>query len=206
MVDPSGNAIVANVQISRKIWGQIVPFNVPEVPTAPAADLPPVETLEHVLQRLVASARRVMEERPIFTRRALINSIPGSDWDEAGPNSAKRIYQYCGYSFSSGPWRDAIVRFGVDPRKDPSCRMYQTLMFQLENEPRDNRAKYVRTQNDRSKTEQVRQKTSHHFDGKTVSRDGKVWQVCDISDPLLGRVLATTNLREECHVSRPREN
>lgn len=164
-------------------------------------DLSPVESLELPLQRLITSARRLLEERPIFTRRALKNSMPGSDWDTIGQNSAKRIYQYCGYQFSAGPWRDAIVRFGVDPRKDPHCRIYQTMMFMLENEPKDSRAKYNRTRADPGTSGQVSNKESHLFDGKTVYKDAKTWQVCDISDPFLKSLLATTDLRKECHVS-----
>ena len=203
VVDQLGNVRTTNVHGPRKISGLPVRFDIPEAPSRPADDLPPVESLEPSLQRLIASARHLFEERPIFTRRALINSVPASDLDKIGPNSYKRIYQYCGYSFSSGPWRDAVIRFGVDPRKDPACRMYQTMMFMLESEPKDSRSKYNRTKADRSKTEQVSRRESHLFDGNTVSKDGKTWQVCDICDPLLQSLLATTELREKCHVSPP---
>ena len=186
-----------------KVLAQLVRFDIPEVPQSPVGSLPPVESLEPAMQRLIVSARRLFEERPIFTRRALINSVPASDLGNIGPNAYKRIYQYCGYSFSSGPWRDAVIRFGVDPRKDPQCRKYQTMMFMLESEPKDSRSKYSRTKADRSKTEQVARRESHLFDGNTVSKDGKTWQVCDICDPLLQRLLNTTNLREKCHVSSP---
>jgi hypothetical protein len=38
------------------------------------------------------------------------------------------------------------------------------------------------------------------FDGKSVSVDSKVWQVCDITDPLLSSMLSTPDIREDCHV------
>ena len=180
---------------------QPLPFDIPEIPMAASTNLPPISTLDRSLQRLIASAQRLMEERPIFTRRALINSVPGNDWAIVGSNSAKRVFQYCGYSFVSGPWRDAVVRFGVDPRKDSGCRIYQTMMFMLESDPQDNRAKYVRKKANFAISEQILNKESHLFDGQTVSKDGKTWQVCDITEPLLKNLLATTDLRKECHVS-----
>ena len=42
---------------------------------------------------------------------------------------------------------------------------------------------------------------SHLFDGSVVSKECKVWQVCDISDPTIAPLLATQNLRPNCHVS-----
>lgn len=200
VVNELGNATTINIHAAPKIWNQPVPFDIAEVPIGPA-DIPPIETLPPAMQRLIASASRLMEDRPIFTRRALMNSLSGSDWENLGQNVAKHIYQYVGYMFASGPWRDGVVKFGVDPRKDPACREYQTMMFMLEKEPKDSRARWVRTKNDpKVVVEAIRKKESHLFDGQTVSKDGKVWQVCDITDPFMKKLLATTNLRKECDV------
>ena len=184
-----------------KVASPPVPFDVDTVPQAPSPDLPAVDTLTPAMQRLVKTALSVAQERPIFTRRALYNCIPGNDWDVVGPNSAKNVYQYVGYTFSSGPWRDALVKYGVDPRTDPSFRKYQTMIFMLDTEPKDSRAKFNQTKPDRTKSEQVLKKESHLFDGVTVSTDGKIWQVCDITEPFLKDLLSTTKLRKECHVS-----
>ena len=189
---------MTNVHAPAKVWGQPVPFDIREIPSAAPIELTPIEALEPAFQRLTARVRQAMEERPIATRRVLLNLMAGTEMDTIGLYSAKRIFQYCGYSFSSGPWRDAIVRYGVDPRKDPSCRVYQTMLFMLENEPRDNRAKFIRPQ---TNTYVERTLNSHIFDGQTVSKNGKVWQVCDITDPLLQNLLATPNIRQDCHVS-----
>ena len=200
VVDDSGNVTTVNVHASPKTGNPPLPFDIEVVPQAPPPDLPAIETLTPAMQRLINSTLRIMEDRPIFTRRALYNCIPGNDWDIVGHNSAKHVYQYVGYMFSSGPWRDAVVRYGVDPRTDPSFRIYQTMIFMLETEPKDTRAKYTRTRLDRTKSEQVLRKESHLFDGMTVSTDGKIWQVCDISEPFLKNILSTPNLRKECHV------
>ena len=201
VIDHLGNVITLNVHAGPKTANPPVPFNIDIVPQAPSRDLPAIETLTPAMQRLVNTALRIMQDRPIFTRRALYNCMPGDDWDVMGQNAAKHVYQYVGYMFSSGPWRDALVRYGVDPRTDPKFRIYQTMIFMLEMEPKDSRAKLNRTKVDRTKSEQVLRKESHLFDGATVSTDGKIWQICDITEPFLKELLSTTNLRKECHVS-----
>ena len=39
---------------------------------------------------------------------------------------------------------------------------------------------------------------THIFDGKSLSLDGKVWQVCDITDPTIISLAKTKHLREVC--------
>ncbi|CAD6587677.1 MAG: tau 95 subunit of transcription factor TFIIIC [Alectoria sarmentosa] len=202
VVDHLGNVSTVNVSAGPRIGNPPVPFDVDIVPQAPSPSLPAIETLTPSMQRLINTVLDLMKDRPIFTRRALYNCIPGNDWDVLGQNSAKHVYQYAGYMFSSGPWRDALVRYGVDPRTDPSFRKYQTMLFMLEVEPKDIRARSNRTKPDRTKTEQVLRKETHLFDGTTVSKDGKIWQVCDISEPFLKALLSTTNLRKDCHSER----
>ena len=152
------------------------------------------------MQRLIAACRRLMEDRPIFTRRALMNCTACKDWDNVGQSGGKMVFQYVGYSFGSGPWRDAVVRYGVDPRNDAQYRFYQTMMLMLDNEPRVGRSKGTKSKPERTKMAQELSNESHIFDGTNVSKDGKLWQVCDITDPLFKDVLATEYLRTECHV------
>ena len=140
--------------------------------------------------------RQLLEERPIWTRRAIGNRLvaPGREWS----NVAKHVYQYAGYMFRSGPWRDAVTKFGVDPRSDPKYRIYQTMTFQID----DKEVEDLEMPNPggRKIDRKAKNKQSHLFDGKTMRLDGKVWQVCDIVDPLLKSLLDTDNLRDECHV------
>ena len=201
MTDELGHTTMANLNLLPKVWAQPLPYDIDTVPAGPPPDIPPIGSQPPAMQRLIAKARRLFEERPIFTRRALLNMLPDKDCNIVDKSSAKYVYQYVGYLWASGPWRDAVVRFGVDPRKDPECRKYQTMMFMLEKEPKDSRAKYSRPRPEPAKTEQIMRRESHLFDGRNVSMDGKVWQVCDIMDPLLMDILATTNIRKECHVS-----
>ncbi|PQE29754.1 hypothetical protein CJF32_00000412 [Rutstroemia sp. NJR-2017a WRK4] len=151
-----------------------------EVPTKPPHAVPG----DPVLRDFVGALQQVMNERPIWTRRALANRLA----NETGLYLMKPALSYVGYQFRAGPWRDAVIRYGVDPRKDPTCRIYQTLFFKLyedderagEGKWKDNRSQYTRNQ-----TYGTGDVPSHMFNGTSLTLDGKVWQLCDITDPLL---------------------
>lgn len=166
------------------------------VPIGPRDDLEPIDTLEPLMQDLIQLLRQLLEERPIWTRRAINNRLigPGREWSSV----AKHVYQYAGYMFRSGPWRDAIVKFGVDPRSDPKYRIYQTMLYQIDEKEVEDME--LPDPGGRKSGRKSKNRLSHLFDGKTAALDGKVWQVCDVVDPLLKSLLDTDNLRDECHV------
>ena len=202
-IDAHGNVTLLNTADIPKYANQPVTWDVSTVPTGPVVDLPPEGSLEPPLQRLIEAARQLIEQRPIWTRRAFHNNLPAADWAKVGAHGARFVYQYVGYMFGSGPWGNAIVKFGVDPRSDPSFSIYQTMMFMLESEPGDSRLNKLRerrTEKDANRATNALIKNSHFFDGKNVSLDGKVWQICDITDPLLNTILSSAPLRDTCHV------
>lgn len=183
-----------------KQMNQHVPCDTTSVPTAPSSLLPDESTLEPPMRRVIAHAHSLFESRPIWTRRALYNSLPKADLKDVRWAGTRHIQQYVGYCFDSGPWRDAIVRFGVDPRRDPECRIYQTVALQLESSLRGSGAiDAVMIKRDWRTIAALHERKPHLFDGKEVHTDGKTWQVCDISDPLLRRILDKAPLREKCH-------
>lgn len=198
-IDPLGNVTLKNDQVAPSAQNQAVLSDTYKIPTGPADDLPAISSLEPAMQRLIHQALLLLEERPIWTRRALRNHLSEADWNIIGSNAARYIYQYVGYLWASGPWRDAIVKFGIDPREDPKYRIYQTTMFIIEPVPR--RPKENGDPSSGYSTTKPRSRESHLFDGKSITLDGKVWQVCDITDPQLASILSTSNLRDECHVS-----
>ena len=182
----------------------MVTWDAPSVPTAPSEDLPSESALLPSLQSIIAAVRELFTRRPICTRRVVQNSVPADIWKAVGPNTRKQIWQYVGFIWSSGPWRDTICAFGVDPRKDRAMRQYQTVVFQFDPEPMIRRAdgveiSKVKMDSDLAAKAEVRD--GHVFDGSTVRLDGKVWQMCDIADPLLKLILGTEHLREECEMS-----
>lgn len=91
---------------------------------------------------------------------------------------------HLGYFIKFGPWRETVAKYGVDPRKDSKYRLLQTVLFQEKD-----LAAFLGTADE-----------THVFDGKTIVDVGKIWQLCDITDPVTRRLIDTDNLREECDV------
>ena len=220
----------------------MVTYSVSTIPTQPPLELPPVSSLDERTQGAIRVMRGLFDQRPIWTRRALINVC-----HDLPESVIKPVFQYAGYMFRSGPWREAIIRFGIDPRTDLKYRVYQTLMFHMahfdppqagigaggggggggeegtstaQNEMARNpknkinkknrkiRVKSTRWNEDRTRYRHIargkeRHRHSHIFDGQKVILDGNVWQVCDITDPLIKRLLETDKLRDDCDVMKP---
>ncbi|KAL1871049.1 hypothetical protein VTK73DRAFT_2284 [Phialemonium thermophilum] len=179
------------------------------VPTGPRSE-PNMDDPQ--VAAVIQEMRKAMEERPIWTRRSMLNRL-----NEAFGSLSKRgsllrsCMHYAGYQFKGGPWRDSLVRYGVDPRSDPKYRIYQTLIFKLHKTNVGNigkswqsvRREEVAAASNfgrgwQSSGDQATAKPSHEFDGKQFSTDGKVWQVCDITDPLLARLFSESPVLPDC--------
>ncbi|KAL8669705.1 MAG: hypothetical protein Q9168_005716 [Polycauliona sp. 1 TL-2023] len=193
-----------NVQVPQRNRISMAAFDTPTVPAQPPEDTVPEESLPEPFRALVGAVREILSHRPVCTRRYLQNHIPVDIWKKVGPNAAKQLWQYVGYIWNSGPWRDSICALGVDPRKDKEMRWYQTMMFQLEGESGE--SKFDKGKASRDRTKMARElaaadnnREGHIFDGRKVGLDGKVWQLCDITDPMLREMLETDALRDECH-------
>lgn len=190
-VDEDGKAIMVNVQGRlAKTYGHYIDYNHYPVPTQPAKNL---ANSRQVPKDLLDRVREALEERPIWTRRALVTRIAPYYSD----NSLKIAVQLVGYQFKGGPWRDAVIKYGVDPRPDPKYRIYQTLAFKLERLPNDSTVKngIVRAMG----REEARR--SHLWDGKEYCTNGKFWQICDITDPFLVKMINDAPLRNECDIA-----
>lgn len=124
-------------------------------------------------------------------------------YNKLGWDKRTRLRQaavYCGYFFESGPWREALISWGVDPRKDRRYRKYQTVSFMSYKKRgtarhHDAFDKHVQELS-RMTAEQLRHQ--HTFDGVHASNTGNTFQFCDITDPLLAKILATENIRTTC--------
>lgn len=145
---------------------------------------------------IMAQLDQAFDDRPIWTRRALLNHLAGKlrNWNEL-----KKYLNFSAYQFKGGPWRDAVVRYGVDPRTDAKYRIFQTLMFKLPRQKRADEGQSWRSLR-RVQMGPVREyveelSNSHIFDGETYHADGKVWQVCDVTDPLLKDLLDNASTR-----------
>ncbi|KAA8642948.1 hypothetical protein EYZ11_001093 [Aspergillus tanneri] len=210
-VDTSGNITTINTQQAAKVRTHLVAYDVAEVPTKPRESCPPISSLEENLQETIRAVEELFTQRPAWTRRGLRNSLKTGDQRYL----LRHAIPYVGYIFRSGPWRDAIVKFGHDPRTSPDYRIYQTLMFRIlprEPEvardgaggrrhtlPRLNEASYSASGTDPVSTD------THLFTGQLpLVVDGRMWMFCDIMDPLLRNILFPPDpppagfLRETC--------
>lgn len=124
-------------------------------------------------------------------------------YNKLGWDKRTRLRQaavYCGYFFESGPWREALIAWGVDPRKDSEYRKYQTVSFMSYKKRgtarhHDAFDKHVQELS-RMTAEQLEHQ--HIFDGIHASETGNTFQFCDVADPLLAKMLATDNIRTTC--------
>lgn len=179
----------------------VVELDAETIPSQVPVFLEPEHSLDAKLRACIRKFREELEKRPIMAKRVQGNLVANSD------HLLRRAWCYVGYMFSAGPFRDAIIKFGVDPRKDPVCAKYQTLWFQLPGETGYGRSKgsenvpsRLNGKTPRAPKIRAKSRDSHIFDGETLFRDGKTWQICDITDPLLKDFIDNTPLRDDCDV------
>ncbi|KAF2171083.1 hypothetical protein M409DRAFT_51304 [Zasmidium cellare ATCC 36951] len=205
--DEVGNITSKNISTParRLTWG--LPADVDEVPQGPPLDIPRHSPNGDLLPRAIKELQKILDERPLVTKRVALNAMP-----PCSETIFKEATQYVGYSFKAGPWRDSLIKYGVDPRKDPKYRFYQTLMFQVDKEafkPENVAAreeggaaskKTASTTWSRTLRHTRADPTTHIFDGKNITANGKTWQICDLTDPVVHKVFNTKNIRSECDV------
>jgi len=201
---------VVNVTSRVPAAGYFIAHDEYPVPSGPSRE---PDMTDPQVALIMTEMRLAMEERPIWTRRSMWNRL-GSRFASLPKSGSlvRHCLQYAGYQFKGGPWRDALVKYGLDPRSDPKYRIYQTLIFKLHktrigtvgrswqavrrNELGvTNFGRYWREMGDEQSL-----LGTHIFNGEAFSTDGKVWQVCDITDPLLAKLFADAEVRTDCDV------
>jgi general transcription factor 3C polypeptide 5 (transcription factor C subunit 1) len=190
-VDPStGKTFLKN---NQKLWRpkmDYVPYYMETVPQEPGVMPEDPELLQFINELAV-----VYNERPAWTRRAIGNHFKHSPRIRL----LKQALPFIGYGFKGGPFRDAIIKYGLDPRKDKKYRIYQTTYFQIvEKELRAIGTPWrdARFTNKKDVTDD----TGHIFDGKSLAVDGKIWQMCDVTDPLLAKLIREAPFRQEFEI------
>ncbi|KAI5854325.1 RNA polymerase III transcription factor IIIC subunit-domain-containing protein [Tricharina praecox] len=179
-----GKTSLLNFQAAPKTLTPMVHVTIAEIPTKPA-DVPEYAQLDSLHKECVDHLRALFEQRPIWTRRALYNNFP-----KHLQTMVRFTMAHVAYMWRAGPWRDTCVKYGVDPRSDPKYRFYQSVFFQIETHK--SRPSYQSGSNIDN---------SHIFDGKRLIRDGRCFQLCDVTDPLMQQLINTPNLRKTCDVS-----
>ncbi|KAJ3147212.1 tau 95 subunit of transcription factor TFIIIC [Geranomyces variabilis] len=184
---------------------------------------PATATSEGVSDAGQQAMRTLFSMRPVWTRLALINSLPA-----AHRGDLKILLPLHAYSMTAGPWRDTWIRYGYDPRLDPEARFYQIIdvrflkpLKHFERAKRligvadsaqllPKRAHIQSMHNplDPDADEDAAQKTGvespktfdgHIFDGITPRESG-LFQACDVTDPdLLKLIKSKRHVRHKYH-------
>ncbi|KAJ4346770.1 tau 95 subunit of transcription factor TFIIIC [Didymosphaeria variabile] len=189
------NGAVAEVNLHKSLaWSgySIIKPNAEGVPMRPKSSLPRESDLTPYVQELIRSIRRELEKRPIITRHLLYNTL---GWDKR--DRLRQAAVYCGYFFETGPWREALIAWGVDPRTDPKYRFYQTVSFLSYKKTGTARhfTRFDQHVRDLAELSPQELRKQHTFDGVHVSRTGNLFQFCDVTDPLIQRILRTEDIR-----------
>ncbi|KAI1180835.1 hypothetical protein F4777DRAFT_527164 [Nemania sp. FL0916] len=196
-LDDEGETRLINRQGRNKFsYGHFIhhdAFPAPENPTRVDGEA------QKIPASLMQQLRHAMEKRPIWTRRAIVNQVRGNYTESV----LKVALQLMGYQFRGGPFRDAIVKYGVDPRHDPKYRQYQTLSFKLaKNFVGATKVPWQTIRRGQVKSYSKNEDpTSHMWDGESYSTDGKLWQICDITDPFVVEIIEKAPMRPECDLS-----
>ena len=149
------------------------------IPTQPPATLaaPPPTSL---VATIVTSLRTLLSTRPVIPRRVY--------WSRLQPHADKyirRALPHVAYYLDTTPWRYSVVAFGVDPRSDRKYAPYQTVSF--------SRAICAVI-----KGGSAFGKPGMHervFDGSKCVDPTEVWAACDLTEPLIARLVNISNLR-----------
>jgi general transcription factor 3C polypeptide 5 (transcription factor C subunit 1) len=200
---------VVNITKNVKSFGHFLRHDEYPIPTAPGRK-PNMSDPE--VAEIIKDFRKAMDERPIWTRRSLFNHISTFSPFTGRYQKVRECLQYVGYQFKGGPWRDAVVKYGVDPRSDPKYRIYQTMIFKLTKQRvgsvgrswqavrRNEFGVSSNFQTFGEKANSPSDNLTHIFDGRSFSTDAKVWQVCDITDPLLKKLFEEAEVQTECSI------
>ncbi|KAI7545362.1 hypothetical protein KC331_g6259 [Hortaea werneckii] len=194
--DEHGNATTGNLQSGSHAKRQTsaIMADAPSVPDGPPLHLDS-SSLPDAVKRVIPKIRELLDKRPLITRRMAQSVMPGlqpGDFFVAG--------QFSGYMFAAGPFRDILIKYGLDPRQDPEYRFYQSIMLYL----RGKRGVVKTTNPQLSTTAQSGDPTvpEYIFDGTHADASGgSLWQMCDLTDPTLYGILHSPNaVRSTCDV------
>jgi general transcription factor 3C polypeptide 5 (transcription factor C subunit 1) len=138
-----------------------------------------------LIRKMVDTMKKLFNERPIWTRRALGNQFPGNidrrDW------LFNESIKHVAYSITSGAFRDTLCKYGIDPRSRKRYREYQTIAFML-GEEKKLREEFGGEDEDFQ---------SHIFNGLTLNMKASTWQIADITDPMLVKLVRNAPYRDD---------
>lgn len=121
---PDGNKQEVKRWVNHSRWQNISPtqwflhFDTP-VPTGPQSHI--AKMAERCDKRLLNKLRRLFEDRPVWTRAALLNQLDTTE-DRRTVTFSKEYLPLVSYAIPEGVYSTTYVRFGFDVRSDSACR------------------------------------------------------------------------------------
>ncbi|KAK4511326.1 uncharacterized protein ATC70_012541 [Mucor velutinosus] len=156
---------------------------------------PPVADLEI---EAIQATKDLFEERPIWSRFAIKNKL-----DVKYHKLIKKALAHVAYTFQNGAWRDAWIKYGLDPRKDPKYYIYQLVdirRFVKEGSQRKIMSRRANPNAIRTRGSHVQSNVEpdqHLFDGIRKPGSSSVYQFCDITDPDIMPLFQNPDHRKE---------
>ncbi|KAM0756576.1 hypothetical protein T439DRAFT_376745 [Meredithblackwellia eburnea MCA 4105] len=158
-----------------------------DIPGGPNAEL--IKLRKAVTDDTERELAECFEMRKVWTRTALLNNV--SIEAKRMASNHKHLCSLVGYTFSDGPFRDLIIKWGYDPRVDPEARFYQHITLR---NITSNRAK-----KNESKMKDLATGKEHLFDGVSLHTKIGNFQLIDITDPLVTSLIhSPTGVLQEC--------
>lgn len=117
--------IIGRTRRRRSIYATFVAFSVPSIPSKPRDLALKYLKIKFLTDAHVHKLRELFEERPVWSKFALLAVTKFS------ADQLKYLLPAVAYYFVTGPFRILWVRFGYDPRKDPSSKIYQSIDFRI---------------------------------------------------------------------------
>jgi len=118
--------IIGRTRQRRSHHAIFVTYDVDKVPDGPrdiAINHMKIKFIDK--QRFSMVEKMFTDQRPIWSKNAL-HAIT-----RIAPDRLKFMLPALSYYFTTGPWRNQWIRFGYDPRSDPSAGKYQTLDYRI---------------------------------------------------------------------------
>jgi general transcription factor 3C polypeptide 5 (transcription factor C subunit 1) len=126
---PDGTTVFQR-QLKKKTSSHPISTNInfgQDIPTGPPDNVVPLNTNEEYEMNLFEEVKKLFDRRPVWSRKAL----------EAQFESKKQkvriryMVPHIAFYFNNGPWRRLWLKFGLDPRNDPSLSKYQAIDFRV---------------------------------------------------------------------------
>ncbi|XP_033606332.1 general transcription factor 3C polypeptide 5 isoform X1 [Cryptotermes secundus] len=117
--------IIGRTRRRRSGHAIFVTFDIAEIPKKPRTIAMKLLRLKFLDGIHLETVRKFFEERPIWSKNALMYLTKYTR------GQLKYLLPAVGYYFVTGPWRVMWIRFGYDPRLDAAALKYQTLDFRL---------------------------------------------------------------------------